>query len=275
MERTFENSTGINSNSAYDKKRLAELCRMAMGNRSILQFSKDCGLSQSFLSRVLNQKLTSRPSRRSLMKLTDPDANPNNVTHRDVMAAAGYELTESLPESEPIVESTPLPSESITFCQSVLDYFSLLSPTQVMGMLVDALITKGVNRNLTIHLHPGYCEVKEPKGKLTYVGISAFCKDETAVKIMKFALMYLFADGNSIPWDFSEDKLYYIMTDNMTLFNACPKLEFRGFRGKRLAVLYADKNGKFKQECWIMPEHKPSDVFPECLVENGCFSETE
>lgn len=269
METTFENSTGINSNSAYNKKKLAELCRMAMGNRSIKQFSKDCGLSQSFLSRALNQQLTSRPSRRSLMKLTDPDANPNNVTCRDVMAAAGYEPAEFLPESEPIVENTPMPSESITFCQSVLDYFSLLSPTQAMGMLVDALIAKGVKRDLTIHLHPGYCEVKEQKGKLTYVGISAFCKDETAIQIIKFALMHLFADVKSIPWDFTEDTQYYILTDNRTLFDDCPNLEFQGFRGKKLAVLYADKHGSFKQECWIMPKHRPSDVFPECLAEDG------
>lgn len=272
MNMKTENRAGPD-NSAFNAQRFADLCRLAMGGRSILQFAKECGLSQSFLSRALNQQLPSRPSRRTLMKLTDPaTARPsNNVTLKDVMTAVGYDPVEPLPEVEPIIENEPEQSESIALWQSIADYFGPVSHTKAMSMLVDALIYRGVDKNMMICMHPGFFEVAVRNTQDKYVGISAFCQERSAIGIMKHALMQIFTSVRSVTKDRADagNAIYYILTDQAELFEAFSSGEFPGFQGKGLAVLYAEDDTRFTREYWVTPKKPTENIFPVSLITDG------
>ena len=83
----------------YDKGKLAELSRLAIGGRTLREFANVSGLSEGFLSRLTTGKLQSAPTRRSLSKLTADSSWPQNgITFGDLMAAAGYEYAEPKPQ---------------------------------------------------------------------------------------------------------------------------------------------------------------------------------
>ncbi len=83
---------GSVTEQAYDKAKLAELSRLAIGGRTLREFANQSGLSEGFLSRLTTGKLESAPTRRSLTKLTADTSKPQNgITLGMMMAAAGYE----------------------------------------------------------------------------------------------------------------------------------------------------------------------------------------
>lgn len=90
---------GSATEQAYDKAKLAELSRLAIGGRTLREFANQSGLSEGFLSRLTTGKLESAPTRRSLTKLTADTSKPQNgITLGMMMAAAGYEYTEPEPQ---------------------------------------------------------------------------------------------------------------------------------------------------------------------------------
>lgn len=72
---------------------LIKLIRKAKGDRSINQFSMDCRIDSGHLSRILNAKFKNPPSPDWLNKIADNSYN--NVTHEELMDAAGYLNLES------------------------------------------------------------------------------------------------------------------------------------------------------------------------------------
>lgn len=83
---------GTVSNKSFDKEKLASLTKLAIGSRTIREFSTVSKLSEGFLSRLTMQRLESPPTRRSLAKITARQCEPQNgVTFEKLMQAAGYE----------------------------------------------------------------------------------------------------------------------------------------------------------------------------------------
>lgn len=75
---------------------LADLIRKAKGDRSLKQYSLDCGISVSNLSKMMNNKMPYLPGPRTIAKLTLGDAKPQNgVTYTDMMLAAGFQIPET------------------------------------------------------------------------------------------------------------------------------------------------------------------------------------
>lgn len=62
--------------AAYDKDRLAQLVRLAIGNRSLKEVIEEVGLSRSTISKLRNANSTSRPSAETLLKLVGGTPTP-------------------------------------------------------------------------------------------------------------------------------------------------------------------------------------------------------
>lgn len=68
-----------------------ELIKRLRGQRTLAQFSNDCGVSVSNLSRLINGELKRIPTPNMLRKLTKLEANPQNgISYEEIMVVAGY-----------------------------------------------------------------------------------------------------------------------------------------------------------------------------------------
>lgn len=99
MNSVNQESLKNRKNSSINKKeykaeKLANLARLCIGNRTLVQFSAESGLSVSFLSRLINGKLNSKPTKKSLNRIAYPSYGKaqNNVTYLQLLEAAGYHL---------------------------------------------------------------------------------------------------------------------------------------------------------------------------------------
>lgn len=71
-----------------DLGKLIELIKMAQGDRSLNTFARECGISKSNLSRILNNKNAYPPKPDTLQKIALH--SQNNITYNSLMFAAGY-----------------------------------------------------------------------------------------------------------------------------------------------------------------------------------------
>lgn len=71
----------------FDKKLFKELLKEAIGDKSIAQYARECGVDRSYLSRFLNLKLDNPPQPETLEKIAK---NTDKLTYEDLMLAAGY-----------------------------------------------------------------------------------------------------------------------------------------------------------------------------------------
>ena len=71
-----------------DLGKLIELIKMAQSDRSLNTFARECGISKSNLSRILNNKNAYPPKPDTLQKIALH--SQNNITYNSLMFAAGY-----------------------------------------------------------------------------------------------------------------------------------------------------------------------------------------
>lgn len=81
----------------FDTSKIVEALIAARGSRTNTQFSKDTGVSLAHISRLINGKFNSPPSKEIIAKLAA--AAENGVTYKDLMEIAGYYSVEERPES--------------------------------------------------------------------------------------------------------------------------------------------------------------------------------
>lgn len=85
----------------FDKKRFSELLIKARADRTNEDYSKDAGVSRSYISNSINKKLEKPPTPEILRKLADRAFN--GITYEELMEAAGYiRLTQVVAEGTDI-----------------------------------------------------------------------------------------------------------------------------------------------------------------------------
>lgn len=75
-----------------DRKLFSELLVKAMGDRSMNDYKKECGVSVAHISRLIGQKRNSAPSPETIKKFAK--FAHNGVTYEELMIAAGH-ITQS------------------------------------------------------------------------------------------------------------------------------------------------------------------------------------
>lgn len=77
----------------FNKEKFSELLKASIGsNRSITDFSKECGVARPYISKFLNCKLEKAPSPEIIKKFSS--VAYNNIKEADLLVAAGYEIND-------------------------------------------------------------------------------------------------------------------------------------------------------------------------------------
>ncbi len=77
----------------FNKEKFSELLKSSIGaNRSITDFSKECGVARPYISKFLNCKLEKAPSPEIIKKFSS--VAYNNIKEADLLDAAGYEISD-------------------------------------------------------------------------------------------------------------------------------------------------------------------------------------
>lgn len=72
----------------FDTELLSSLIKQAQGDISLNNFARQCKISSSTLSRIINNKNSCPPAPSTLQKIAS--VAHNGITYADLMAAAGY-----------------------------------------------------------------------------------------------------------------------------------------------------------------------------------------
>lgn len=90
----------------FDSELLSSLIKQAQGYISLNNFARQCQISSSTLSRIINNKNSCPPAPSTLQKIAA--AAHNGVTYDDLMAAAGYINAGETPVEIPETTNTVL-----------------------------------------------------------------------------------------------------------------------------------------------------------------------
>lgn len=194
----------------YKNRILVDLLKKAIGSRSIIEFTTQCGLSISFVSRLLNNNLPSRPSKRSLLKMAGNLLN--GVTLSQLLVAAGYEddcgyIDEIMPANR---------QDSV---QNLPSY--TMEPTYAMSLLVNVLVeSKQLAMPLDIAVQPGLFEVKGKADGKWIVGLPAICRsEEESIDSIFHTLQLSFIMALSMYSARRKDICFVIVTNQERIFN--------------------------------------------------------
>lgn len=102
------------NNGEYDAAELANLLKLCKGNRSTTDFSKETGVSITYLTKLMNGNSPSRPSKKYLKRIAYPESGncSSEVSYEQLLKAAGYsefEISQAALKEEPEMN---LPAEA-------------------------------------------------------------------------------------------------------------------------------------------------------------------
>lgn len=192
-----------------DFARLAQLSKLAIGGRTLREFSEVSELSEGFLSRLTTGKLKSAPTRRSLAKLMADTSKPQNgISLAEVMLAAGYPYSEparttmrhDLPEG-----TDEVPAVALT---AAFPAYLVAATLEKSGQLGRNYSSKNQREMFVI----------EPKSGTSIVGIPAFCAldaVEDEIRETKWNLMMAL----SIFGADRKKRVYIILTNQRELYD--------------------------------------------------------
>ncbi len=225
----------------FNKERLAELSKLAIGGRTLKNFSELSGLSEGFLSRLTTGKLNSAPTKRSLVKLMS--AKPQNgITLKEIMNAAGYSFEGvSNEQSENFKTAEKILPENISTA-AYAPYITALT-LEKSGQLEQDYYLRNRSDVFTIM----------PKQGKDIVGIPAFCLSDSVdvdkeIKEIKWRLMMAL----SIFKEESKDKFFVIITNQRTLYDNFDKDKIIGTDGEFYIALTED--------CMNFSEQRPVKI---------------
>ena len=177
----------------FNPDRLAEQVRLAIGGRSLSNFATEAGVSKSYVSKIINGKISpdSPPSRKVLSNLAD------------LFSSCGYSTAE--------LEDKDDGFEMPAVCDAVQKYYNDALPMAAVSVLMNGLVLNGVTDLMSIKTKGSYFEIHTPDNDETYIGIPAFCQKQDA-----FNLMYMAALSILLVLC-SNNATFYIVTDNREL----------------------------------------------------------
>lgn len=230
---------------AFDKEKMQALIRVAKGERTILEYSRDSGVNRELIGELINGKAQRPPSRASLKKLVCAAAKPRgDVSLYDLFTAAGY-LTDDM------VGKLSLGSAIASICSS---------PNLALALLLDTLKRCMPTRNFDAELHGGWYLVKDRESNLKYVGINAFCEDRSYAEATLFSMTSLILETLSVKEhrEDLENRVYIILTNERVVYDKAKSLPKPGDRPT--FILYSQKpNLKFSSGTEIVKQGVSKD----------------
>lgn len=210
----------------FDAGRLAEQVRLAIGERSLSSYAEAAGVSKSYVSKIINQKLTSEspPSRKVLMKMAEA-APQNGVTLYDLFSSCGYDTEELMTKK---ISDEPEWMGLLT--STIQQYYNVSMPMTAPCVLMNALSLNGAETQMNVVTRGSYFEITTPENGNTYIGIQAFVQNRAAFLLMYktvLATLLVLAD---------RDATFYVLTDNQEFYQILTE-DLKVAKGMKVAIL--------------------------------------
>ena len=218
----------------FSGKTLALLFRKYLGNVSISEFAVEKGISRSLISRIVNNRLVTQPSKRIILKIIDGEEDPHNgVFKNELLNAAGYDSD---------VEDTNSNEENKLLS-------SLFSESQTMGLslFLDNYLRISHKPKFDIEYNTGYWIIKNDNEK-SIIGIPAFCNSVFAERICIYIISVLISCINRYS---SEEADFYIFTDNIKLYDLIKKYLYnlKDKSSYRISIMITKDYKSFYSQC--------------------------
>lgn len=236
----------------YDREKFARLVARLKGSRTAEMMSKDTGMSVSFLSKALSQNLPTRPSMRTLSRLSGADVNPQaQISYSELLESCGYDASEgdgcAEIEAERMDETKISPKVAAEFFAT---YCSSIPIARAPGIITNALIAKGVGPELEIRMKDTYFEIESKDKSFRCICVCGLCDYDSVANVMKIVIRSRLYDAifsNKNVDNETSDKVIYVLTDNLRLFEYC-KFELPALKCKSMIILYTENHVTISQE---------------------------
>lgn len=245
------NAQNTSNHNIYDLKELSELAKKALSGYAVNAVADTCQLSRSFVSRLLNAKLSAQPAKKSIYKLSKAKLQ-NGVTLSDLLSAAGY-------HEEAIAAKD---AERASLSDIIVQYYAD-SPILGLNLFLKVLADNPkYGTEYKIDFHIGYFNIVTNTG-LDIFGIPVFCKEESGVDAVMLSALQRVVSLLNLPH--TDESVYFIITDSDAVY----KRFFDGFvpiPKMTVSLLHTSDYRKFdRQELLPTAENKTVD-FPVILA---------
>lgn len=215
---THTNSKPVN-NDAEMNYAIVPLIKKIIGSRKLTEFCEASGLSLGYVSRLLNGKLTTKPSISTLAKIScSSTLLDNEEIFSELLKLSNINLDrESIQREIRVVEQTSKVLEVERNHASTARYGSLRTGAEAIGLLFSTLIVKGINLQPVGGIRPNDGLEFQMMGYQyeSVVAIPGFCGYShqlvlTERDILQYLLKHVSNQSNS--------KLYLILVDDKDIY---------------------------------------------------------
>lgn len=102
----------------FDREKFANLLRQMMGDYTQRGFAQKCGVSLSYIAKLLNERLDSAPTPKMIQKIAS--ALPGDAAYYDLLSAAGYRAECFCGSDDEALEEEDTSSQELTDVQQYL-----------------------------------------------------------------------------------------------------------------------------------------------------------
>lgn len=218
LAETHTNRKPVN-NDAEMNCAIVPLIKEIIGVRKLSEFCAASGLSLGYVSRLLNGKLTTKPSIRTLAKISCSNTLlDSEEIFSELLKLSNINLdTESIRREIRVVEQTSKVLEVERDHASAARYGSLRTGAEAIGLLFSTLIAKGINLQPVGGIRPNDGLEFQMAGYQyeSVIAIPGFCGYShqlvlTERDILQYLLKYVSNQSNS--------KLYLILVDDKDIY---------------------------------------------------------
>lgn len=232
---TIEVDADASREKAFNKKLLANLGKKILNGQQVEEFCRETGLSRSFVSKLINEKLDAKPRRRSLLRMIGENCSSRNgVTAKELLLAAGYYYSEPHDKNEVPVNKTDCGSLPLA---DVISVHYAPSPTCGLSHFLDGMINHGYGRLFNIRYQPGMYRIILESTQQEFIVVPAFCQDSSGITAVKVSALERVVMALNFANDFSRT-FYFVITNQKTIFEDLRN--FRVLEKMLLSVLLVD-----------------------------------
>lgn len=241
---------------------IASEVRNAIGTRTITQFCEDSGLSIGYISRLLNGKLKSKPSVRTLAKISCSSLNGDmRDTFSALLKICGHNLDKEQMQRElRIAERTSGLIEEERKDAKLETYNSINLSASAIGLLFSRLMMMGVSLQPMGGFGPNDGVEFGIKGYLfeSVVAIPGFCGNSHHVvmaerDILRQLLKYVSDQKENVP-------MYLVLTDDEDVYEFISSVVETSVKANAYILLAGSDNTRFVKQKFIAAAGKNQEA---------------
>lgn len=258
---TISKSVGYGAEGRYT---VVTLVRKAIGPRTMYQFCNDTGLSYGYVSRLLNGKLKTKPTVRTIAKIVHSSGDPEREElFKNLLIECGHD-----PDAVDIQKEIKAVEQTLNVIEDerkndfLSDENSLRLKGRAVGLLFARLIAMGVN--------PQPVNVLGPNGGIEFrlqgfdyervIAVPGFCGNnhQNYLSVERNILLQLLQYTSN----YAETPLFLILTDSPDVYAYLSEVLDKGVCIVAYVLLADETRTKFIRQCFCAADGKADkDIF--------------